>query len=105
MIYISPFLRYEFYEPVYYYDEGNAKAGYPVAKEKHGRWCGLTEHCGSDMTSWILTDDNNELITRSVTRSDVARAEYAPVNLRAFLDSPVQPGTELYNPSALEGSE
>ena len=101
---ISPFLRYEFYEPVYYYDEGNARSGYPVPKEKLGRWCGPTDHCGSDMTSWVLTDDTNELIARSVTRSAVARTESAPVNLRAILDSPVQPSTELFDPSALEGS-
>ena len=53
------------------------------------------------MTSWILTDDTNELIARSVTRSTVTRAESTPVNLRAILDSPVQPGTELLDPSAL----
>ena len=59
---ISPFLRYEFFEPVYYYDQLQAKEGYPIPKEKLGRWCGPTEHCGSDMTAWILTDDTNELI-------------------------------------------
>ena len=88
---ISPFLRYEFFEPVYYFNEGNARAGFPVPKEKLGRWCGPTEHCGSAMTSWILTNDTNELIARFVTRSAVARQEVTPVNLRANLDSPVQP--------------
>ena len=56
------------------------------------------------MTSWILTDDTNELIARSVTRSAVARKEITPVNLRAILDSPVQPDSSLYKPAALEGS-
>ena len=41
---IFPFLRYKFFEPVYYFDEGNARAGFPVPKEKLGRWCGPTEH-------------------------------------------------------------
>ena len=53
------------------------------------------------MTSWILTDDTNELIARSVTLSTVTRSESTPVNLRAILDSPVQPGIELFDPSAL----
>ena len=101
---ISPFLRYEFFEAVYYYDEGSARSGYPVSKEKLGRWCGPTYQSGSDMTSWVLTDETNELIARSVTRSAVARRESAPVNLGAILDSPVQSSKELFDPSALEGS-
>ena len=56
------------------------------------------------MTSWILTDDTNELIARSVTRSAVARDKSNPVNFRAILDSPVQPDSHLFDPSALEGS-
>ena len=91
-----PFLRYEFYEPVYYYDEPQAKQGYTVPKEKLGRWCGPTEHCGSDMTTWILTDDTNELIARSITRSAVTREVASPVNLRAILDSPVQPDPSVF---------
>ena len=102
---ISSFLHYDFYEPVYYYDERSAKAKYPVPKEKLGRWCGPTEHCGPDMISWILTDDTPSLVARSVTRSAVARAESAQVNLRAILDSPVQTRSELFDPSALEGSD
>ena len=31
---ISPFLRYEFYEPVYYYDQLQSREGYPIPKEK-----------------------------------------------------------------------
>ena len=44
---ISPFLRFDLFEPVYYFDEGNARAGFPVPKEKLGRWCGPTEHSTS----------------------------------------------------------
>ena len=57
------------------------------------------------MTAWILTDDTNELISRSITRSAVATNDAHPVNLRDILDSPLQPDPSVLTPSALEGSE
>ena len=56
------------------------------------------------MTAWILTDDTNEFIARSVNRSTVAREVASPVNFRAILDSLFQPNPSLFNPTALEGS-
>ena len=51
---------------MYYLDDnGEFPSGF---KEKLGRWCGLAENIGDTLTYWILTDDTEQLIARSVIR-------------------------------------
>jgi hypothetical protein len=62
---ISPLLAFHFYQPVYYYtEEGNYDSG-----EKLGYILGVSENVGAHMTFQLLTDDTQEVITRSVLRS------------------------------------
>ena len=42
---------------------------FPNLKEKLGRWCGLAHDHGDGMAFWVLTDDTEELIVRSLVRS------------------------------------
>ena len=108
---ISPFLQFEWYEPVYYLDEFHS--GFPKPKEKLGRWLGPTENCGDAMTFWILTDDTNKIIARSSVRTAVidvdGEAKNTPVNLRLILDPDTEisqdPTDLLADPSQLKGSE
>ena len=107
---ISSFLQFEFYEPIYYFDEFNS--GFPFSKEKLGRWLGPTENCGDAMTFFILTDDTNEIIARSSVRSAkvaVNGTYNLPVNLRPLLDKDDEDTTKskniLYDPSVSEGSD
>ena len=96
---ISAYLHFSFYEPVYYLDDDEAK--YPETKEKLGHWCGPTENCGDAMTYWILTNDTNQLIARSVVRSALTPSEKGgskAVNFRAFFNA------EKDFPSEIEGS-
>ena len=76
---ISPFLCFEWYEPVLYHDRD---ASFPNSKEKFGRFVGVAEHVGDALTFKILTDDTQQIIHRSVVRS--ARDAANP-NLRSTL--------------------
>ena len=62
---ISPLIAYHFYQPVYYYSEdGNADS-----REKLGYILGVAENIGSHMTFHLLTDETQQVITRSVLRA------------------------------------
>ena len=84
---ISPFLQFEWYEPVLFLNNND---GFPSTKERKGYWCGPTENVGDAMTYWILTDDTKQLIARSNVRSaltpDVS-ASNVPINFRAVFSN------------------
>ena len=63
---ISPFLQFEWYEPVLFLNNND---GFPSTKERKGYWCGPTVNVGDAMTYWILTDDTKQLIARSNVHS------------------------------------
>ena len=63
---ISSLLLYTFYQRIYYLD---AEVPFPNSKEKAGRFVGITENIGDAMTFWIITEDTNQLIARSVLRT------------------------------------
>ena len=63
MMDISPLLRFEWYEPVFY---SNEDSGFPSESgEKLGRFVGIEENVGHVMTFKILTEDTNKVINRS----------------------------------------
>jgi hypothetical protein len=63
---ISALLLFAFYERVYYLD---AESHFPNSKEKAGRFVGIAENVGDALTFWILTEDTQQLIARSVVRT------------------------------------
>ena len=63
---ISAFLAYRWWEPVYYYDDSGE---FPATREKLGRWVGVSDDCGDVLTYWILTNDTEQVIARSVIRT------------------------------------
>jgi hypothetical protein len=64
---ISPLLRFQFWEPVYYKLDDST---FPSeSREKLGRFVGIAEHVGHFMTFKILTDDTKKVIFRSNVRS------------------------------------
>ena len=87
---ISPFLQFEWYEPVLFLNNND---GFPSTKERKGYWCGPTENVGDAMTYWILTDDTKQLIARSNVRSaltpDVS-ASNVPINFRAMFSNDLE---------------
>jgi hypothetical protein len=62
---ISDILQFTFYQPVYYHAPN---APYPSTEEKLGRFLGIADSVGDDLTFWILTDDTDQVIARSVLR-------------------------------------
>jgi hypothetical protein len=69
---LSALLLFSFYEPVYYLDEG---ASYPETKEKLGHFLGVAEHCGDELTFWILTSKRS-VVARSVLWSVLLMSEH-----------------------------
>ena len=64
---ISPLLRFQWWEPVYYkIDDSDFPSD---SREKLGRFVGIAEHVGHAMTYKILTDDTRKVIYRSNVRS------------------------------------
>ena len=49
---ISACIHHKFYDPVYYYDQGEK---YPSTKEQLGRWLRPAENTGDALTYYILT--------------------------------------------------
>ena len=79
---ISSLLHYHWWQPVYYMDED---ATFSYSKEKGGRWVGVAENVGDVLTWWVLTDDTQQVIARSVLRPVTSddpnlRAEPPPGN-------------------------
>ena len=65
---ITGLLQHEFWDWVYYTDPETqfpSKGG----KEKLGRWLGRAHNYGDEMCYYILTDETEEIITRSMVRS------------------------------------
>lgn len=62
---ISALLSFQFYQQVYYLDAGEK---FPSTREKAGYWVGVAEHVGDHLTYWILTDDHQYVLARSVVR-------------------------------------
>jgi hypothetical protein len=101
---ISPFLQFEFYEDVYYYD--NDSKGFPTPKELKGKWGGPTQNCGSMMTYWIWPESGTEWIARSAVRSARIPPDgktNPPVTLRLTLDPPAPSPTDS-SPADFEDS-
>jgi hypothetical protein len=63
---ISGLLLFTFFEKVYYLD---AESPFPESKEKPGWFVGVAENIGDAMTFWVLPEDTEQLIARSVIRS------------------------------------
>ena len=83
---ISHFHHFFFWEPVYCkVDENEPDHRFPShSNEKRGHWVGLADNNGDHFTSKILTDETNQIITRSAVRS----ATKTSSNLR--VDQPPQ---------------
>ena len=94
---ISPLLAFYFYQPVYFHVDPSEQK-HPESTEKRGRWLGISEHIGHTMTFLILTDDTQEIISRSVLRSaenpSMPNLREDPITLtptRSPLDVALQP--------------
>ena len=68
---ISHFLHFSFWEPVYYkVDENKSDHRFPSqSNEKRGHWVGFADNKGDHLTWKILTDEPQQIITRSAVRS------------------------------------
>ena len=68
---ISHFLHVSFCEPVYYkVDENEPDHRFPSqSNQKQGHWVGFADNKGDHLTWKILTDETNQIITRSAVRS------------------------------------
>jgi hypothetical protein len=63
---ISALLQFRWFEPVLY----AADPSFPsTSNERSGRWVGIAENQGDALTYKILTDDTQQVITRSAVRS------------------------------------
>ena len=68
---ISNLLNYSWWEDVYYLE---SEAKFPSeSREKEGKWVGVAEHKGDNMTYWILTNDTDQVIPRSVIQNALKR--------------------------------
>ncbi len=79
---ISPMLRFSWWEPVYYYEEGTS---FPSASlEGRGHFVGIAEHVGHAMTFKVLPDGGTSVLTRSVIHSaldpDAKNLRLDPIN-------------------------
>ena len=89
---ISCLLTYHWWQPVYYLDDDG---GFPSeSREKRGRWVGVAENIGDTLTYYILTDDTQQVIARSVLRPVTNKDK----NLRA--DNPSHIDGELDSPDS-----
>ena len=63
---ISALLIFSFYEWVYYLE---SETPFPNSREKAGWFIGIAENVGDALTFWILTEDTEKIIARSVVRT------------------------------------
>ena len=61
---ISPFLTFQFMEPVYYLDY----TSFPQTQEKPGHWVGVAPNVG-DMLCYEILTERNTIINRSAVRT------------------------------------
>ena len=66
---ISPYLFFQFYEKVYYLDSVEK---FPSSNEQAGFWLGVAHTTGDLLTYYILTNDTEKVIVRSVVRPATA---------------------------------
>jgi hypothetical protein len=71
---ISAFLQFKFWEKVYYKVEGK----HPNSKEAAGRWMGVSNTVGDELTYVIWTDKTHRVVSRSVVRSADAKKGGTP---------------------------
>ena len=76
---ISPYIAYEWWEPVYYL--AYESPSFPQSKEKLGRFCGPISNCGDLLTFKIYVKETHSIIHRSVLRS--AKDDNGNANARA----------------------
>ena len=62
---ISAYLEYQFYERVYYLE---FESTFPESRELAGYWVGVAENVGDALTYYILTEDHQSVVARSVLR-------------------------------------
>ena len=62
---ISAWLQFSFWQAVLYLDH---KETWPASKERAGRWVGVTENIGDQLTYWILDEQSKQLVSRNVVR-------------------------------------
>jgi hypothetical protein len=60
---ISALLQFTFYQQVYHH---NLEATFPDSGEKLGHFVGIADNVGDTLTYYILTDNTNQVISRSV---------------------------------------
>jgi hypothetical protein len=77
---ISPYLHYEWWEPVYYLEYDGPS--FPESKELLGRWAGPAENCGDLLTYNIYDPQKKRMLIRSCIRS--ARNDKGEANKRAI---------------------
>ena len=64
---ISPYLYYEFWEPIYYHVYEDEKINtFPNSRERSGYWVGVCKNVGDYLTYWIVDDQSKQLLARSV---------------------------------------
>ena len=64
---ISPLLRFRFWQPVYFrHDDSNFPS---ESREEKGRWVGISENVGHDITFKILSNTTRKIIHCSNVRS------------------------------------
>jgi len=85
---ISELLLFTFNEWIYYLE---AEISFPGSKEKAGHFVEIAENVGDALTFWILTEDPEQVIARSVTRT----AEY-PKTVNQRLNQ-LQPTIQEHN--------
>ena len=68
---IRHFLHFSFWEPVYYkVDENESDHRFPSqSNDNRGHWVGFADNKGDHLTWKILTDETQQIITRSAVRS------------------------------------
>ena len=67
-------LRFSIWDPVYYkLDNSDFPSG---STEGRGRWVGIAENVGHDMTYKILTDDTKKVIYRSNVHSALTKEDH-----------------------------
>ena len=76
---ISPITAFHFWEKVYFLEDVKDQSIPSKPKERAGRFVGIAENIGHQMTFLILTNDTEELIARSIVRSAL---EPKLINLR-----------------------
>ena len=60
---ISEYVEYDWYEPIWYYEQ----LDFPAGGRLLGRWLGVSHRVGQAMCSWIL-QDNGIVVARSTTQ-------------------------------------